>query len=616
MNIKKISIIAVVLIIIAAAVYSLLPSSVSPITWQNGARQMYRLDIRTIMSGSYPSMKSLNRAFELRGILNFRIYGIDGNRIRAGFQLSNLAIKRGIMEDKAAEKIYSGLFFADFSRDGGLLEFKFSNEISAEDERIMSDIIQSFQLVVKDSIFDKWSVEEKNINGAYKAQYSAEEGRISKIKKKYTAVTDTAGNTPGERIEIKKSGMQFAYGSHGSWISSAEGNDLMVFYSGDNPYLKVSSTFKLSAVDYNPDKSLAIWGGGKSSEDMIAEWGSLPKNQLSLDKKSEADALRDKFGNKTLQNVAGELFKKYRAFDVKCIQELLEYLELHPEAALQFPDYLRDKKLNPVQQVMFIHALERNGSENSQKAISEIMLGSEFSGESRTQAAVAFGSISEPTQESIKSLWDAYETSYRKGDTNAYKISSTAVLALGSMAKNLENSENEEYSGLSKSIKHRISADLETKKDLNTTVALLHAAGNTADEDMLEDISPYFEDNNPRVRSVAISSLTNMDDSKVYDILTEKLDSENDINVRETIVNIMYRKEPTEETIKSVIDKIPSEENDIVRGSMYRYLMKNREMPGVKDALSEMLKAETSAEHRKIISRALYSKKPGAGSTQ
>lgn len=611
-KIKKKIIAAVSFTAAMIVVYILLPQSTPSIYWQSGAKQMYRIDIRSVMFASHPSVESIHREFELHGVLNFRIYKTEGNIVKTGLQLSELTVKRGIIEDKAAEKLYSGLFFVNFSKDGKPVDFTFSNEIAPEDERILSDIIQSFQLVVKRSIFRSWTIEEKNINGTYNAQYAVTKGRVSKSKKKYIEVTDITGNRTGDKIEIKNSGIRFDYDNRLSWIKNAEGNDLIVFYSDGNPYLKISSSVKLTGIDFDPDNSLAIWSDSENADSIIDGWNDLPKNEVSLGQKSEEDALKAKFGNKTFYDIAGELFGKYQAFDVQCIQQLMDFLELHPEAALQFPKFLREKKLNSTQQIMLVHALERNGTDKAQIALSDIMLDVNFSKESRTQAAIAFGSIDKPTQSSIDNLWKAYENRNRKDDANANMISSTSVLALGSMAKNLENSAEEKYINNSKIIKKRIGADLESKKDLNTTVALIHAAGNTADSDMIDDIVPFFEDSNPRVRSAAVSSLVFMDDKKVNDVLTKELDTESDVNVRTSIVDTMYRKKATDDTVASIIEKIPSEDNDIVRGSMYQYLLKNRDMPGVKDALSEMLTAEKSAEHRKIISKALHTKKPAS----
>jgi hypothetical protein len=601
--------------VLFAAIYLLSPPSAKPLRWEKGAGQMYKVGIRTVMFASHPSVRSMRNSFELYGILNFRTCSIKSGIIKAGFQLSDLTVRRGVAEDKTARSLYSQLFFADFGKDGRLLDFYFSNEVAPDDERVLADIIRSFQLIVKETVFSSWETEEENIHGTFTSKYREDNGKVKKQKLEYLTVRNIKGEKLEDTISIKNSKVTFEYDNDVSWIKNAEGNELIVFHSEDKSYLKVSSTVKLRSIEFDPDTGLAIWDGKSTAEKLVAEWGKLPKNNISIGERSEKHALSAKFGNKTLSQVASELFAKHKNFNVQCIHELMEFLELHPEAALQFPEYLREHRLNSTQQIMLVHALERTGSDKAQTALSGIMLGTDFSKESRVQAAIAFGNIRKPTGESVNSLWEAYESGSRKDDRNAGTISSTALLSLGSMARNLERSKDEELSGRSQSIKNKISTDLETDQDLNTTVALLHAAGNTADEEMIKNIRPYFENKNPRIRGVAINSLVYMDDSRVYDILTEKIGSESDINVREVIVNTMYRKDATEETVSAVIENIPSEENDIVRGSMYRYLLKNRDFPGVKNALKEMLESEKSTEHRKIITRALRTKKPASTGT-
>jgi HEAT repeat protein len=290
----------------------------------------------------------------------------------------------------------------------------------------------------------------------------------------------------------------------------------------------------------------------------------------------------------------------------------MEYLTLYPDSALKIPEYLLSKKLNSNQQITLVHALERVGTPEAQTSLSRIMNGEKFSKESRTQAAIGLGSIEKPTDGALKSLWQAYENR-SGGEENAGHIAATAVLSLGALAKELGHSPAPGYRETSRSIKDKIASDLASDQDLNTKVALLHAAGNTADKDLVAGITSYFNDDNPRVRSAAVNSLVYMDDSVVNKILTKELDSQDDINVRNSIVTTMYRKEATEESVDTIIEKIPNEENDIVRGEMYRYLLKNRDLPEVKDALKIMLEKERSAEHRKIIRTALSTKKKASG---
>ncbi len=588
--------------------YKNLPGT-PPLTWEEGARQMYRVNIRTVMRASQPGSQSIHEAFELRGTLNFRIYERDKESIRAGFQLSPVEIRKSGRNDRAAEKLYSEIFFAEISPGGRFLHFDFSNEIAAEDEEILKDIISSFQLIVKDTLFGSWEEEEENINGRYVAEYSREKDSIGKAKKRYKVISGRDGAIKGdESIEIKRSEYRFKYGPSSSWITGASGNELVHFLSGKDPYLKVSTTAELLMIPFDPDRELAIWNDSKNRQEIVTQWQKLPKNRTSLRRGSEINSLEEKFGGRSFVEITDELFKKYHRFDIRCLQTLVEFLQLHPEAALKFPDYLRNKNLNPTQRVMLVHALERNGRADAQTALMEIVTGTEFKYESRIQASIAFGSIREPAEAMVNSLWDVYDNR-ASGEKHADKIAGTAILSLGAMAKNLEGSKDEDYRGISREIKQKISYQLDAEQDINTRVALLHAAGNTADESFMEQINSSLRDENPFIRSAAVSSLVYMNDDEVNRVLAGELDSEKNVNVRNTVVSTLYRKKPAQGAIEKILEKLPDEENDIVRGQMYRYLLKNRDFQGVKEKLEEMLEKESVKENRKMIHTALNTTK-------
>lgn len=598
--------------IIAILVYQYLPQT-PPLTFKKDARQMYNLNWRSVFLLNQPGGKSLHETLELHGTLNLRVFKKSEEKIKAGFQLSPLGVRKTGMDSGDAKEIYSKLFFADISPEGRFLDFEFSNEIARADENTLKDIIKILQVIVKETRFPGWETEEEDSSGAYIADYRVEDGVVEKGKREYLLLTDREGFIrEGESAEIKKSMSEYHYNNRTTWLTKAEGSELLVFYSGKDPSLKVSITFSLELIPFNPDSGLAIWNDGLDADRQVAEWKRLPRNRVPLARKSEVDRLKDKFGNKSFSEVADGLFKVHKEFDVNCLRTLMEYLTMSPDAAYRIPEYLLSKKLNSTQKITLVHVLERVGTAEAQEALADIMMGQDFSKESRTQAAIGLGAMEKPEDVAVKSLWSAYEER-GSGKRDADHVAATAVLSLGAMAKNLESSERRNYRAISEEIKGRISSDLAGNPDLNTKVALLHAAGNTADEEMVRDIRSYFNDDNPRVRSAAVNSLAYMDDGTVNEILTEELDYQDNVNVRNSIVTTMYRKEAGEDAVNKIIGLAPSEENDIVRGEMYRYLLKNRDMPGVKEALKGMLEKERSAEHRKIIRTALSTKKKASG---
>ncbi len=611
---KKILLSVAAITAVLVIAFALLPER-RAIHWSENARQMYSIIWRTVIQMSPPGGKMIQETLELHGTLNFRIFSLEGDKIKSGFQLYPLTIRKSGMENADAREIYTLPFLADISRDGKFIDFNFSNEIAVEDEKSLEDILRTFQLIIKGGIFSKWQTNEDDSNGSYIAEYEENEHSVKKGKKSYTELINKDGFLrENETVDIKRSNYIFSYDNNSSWLNKAEGNELLVFYHEGSQFLKISSTFKLNNIPFNPDRDLALWQDKFDPDQILTRWNRGNKNTTPLARKSEIDSLKQKFGRETLSQVADRLFKMHYDFDTNCLRTLMEYLTLYPDSASKIPDYLLSKELNPTQRITLVHALERTGSREAQEALITIMNGQDFKKESRTQAAIGLGSIEKPTDNALSGLWDAYD---KRGSSNnlenADHIAATAILSLGAIAKNLEASTSRDYRDISYEIKEKISSDLSGSPELNTKVALLHAAGNTADEDLVDDITGHFSDSNPRVRSAAVNSLAYMDDAVVNDLLIIELDNESNINVRNSMIRTMYRKEASEETVGKIIELAPLEENEMVRGEMYRYLLKNREFPGVKTALKNMLKNEKSYEHKKIIRTALSTKKKSPG---
>ncbi len=606
---KKYSIRLTIAALIAAGAIFYYFNNTAPIYWEKGAAQIYRISGSTFIYAKNPGSASIYDRLELKGILNFRIYEIKKDIVKAGIQLYPLQVIAEGRRIESAEKLYSRLFFAEIKNNGEFIKFHFNNGIAVDDEKSIKDIITSFQFIIKKSFFSKWNTEETDRNGSYKAAYTLlSRGKINKSKIEYIEKPgDKNTSDTGGKTVIKRSELTVRFGKPWSWIKNAEGRELTVFYSKNRPLMKVSSSFSLKITDLDPDRSLAIWNDSLKPDRQIYEWKTNPKNTLSIADQAEKNMLKQKFGSKYFNIIADEVFNKYRSFNSQCIQTLMEFLKLYPHAAAMFPGYLLAKKLNPAQRVMLVHVLGRTGTEEAQEALTVIMKGEEFPVESRKQAAIAFGSIKKPISNAVDSLWQIYEN--RDTDANSKGIANAALLSLGSIAKNPENRNNAEYKNISEIIKNRIAADLADEDDLNTTVALLHAAGNTADESFIEPISRFLNDENPRIRTAAVTSMAYMDDEKVTKVLIDILDDESNVNVRNAVVAAMYRKLPSPEAIEKIMEMLPDEENDIVRGRMYRYLLKNREFRGVKEQLRKMLRSERVMENRRIIYNALYTNK-------
>ncbi len=615
---------AVCIILFVLYVFSGRPPSIH---WEKGARVMYRFSGRTIMLSSGGTVISngsmMYGTVHISGILNLRVFDVTGNKISAGMQFSNVQIvnrknREGVFEDrytvikgareKDVEDLFSRMFYVRFSPGGRILGFSFSNEVAVEDRKRIEDLVKNMQVVIPGiNYFKTWSMEEEDKYGVYSSQYRYD-GKLVKQKKRYLQLSENGGFKNFIRsVSIKKSVTDCGYGYPDTWLNSIKSDELAVFYKDDsNVAFKISSAMSLEKIPYNPDRNLSLWANDRNPDADIAEWNSRPVERFSISKKRELDALNRYYGGLDFRNIVNRILNKNKRFSENGVNEILRYLNVLPEAADQIPGLL-NKGLKVEQRAMLVNALQCNKSGHAQRALLRIIQGGEFPSDSRLQSAIAAGDIARPDDGIIPGLFSVYYNRNKNPDINR-KLSDTAIISLGRIARTLSQSKNQDDVKNVKEIKNKISDEFFTPGDTGLLTSVIYAAGNTGDKYFIDRISGYLQHQTPAVRSAAAQSLSLFNDEGIDILLADRLKSESDIAVRTNIVKSLYDLKVSDESVKTVCDRIQIEQNDIVKGEMYLFLIKNREMPGIKDLLCKMLAGERSMENRDMISRAILSK--------
>jgi len=574
----------------------------SKITWKKSG-QVYDFYFRGVVKSKDLENTWTTRTIDIRAKLNFKVYDIKENIIYTVFQFNDVQVKIYRRRNRILENLFSKLFFVQMNHSGKFLRFIFHNKIAKEDENVIKDVVQSLQVIIKGSSFN-YSTEEKDRNGGFIANYTQTANKLIKNKQRYYAVN----KNNFDKIKIVRSKSIVEIENNMNWVKNNKHTELLVFSNSGNIEMKVFNKINLKKIDIDVNTKLAIWKNNIDYQKIRNDWLTGIKNKISIIKKIKRKELQNKFANRTFEQVVDFLFFKNKKNKVEIMKSLLEYLELYPKSSTKFLEYLKKKKLTKLQRITLVHALERNGSADSQKSLIEIMNSGQFKEESRLQAAISFNSIQEPTRKSIYALWNLYQ---KRNNKLNQTISNSVILSLGTVSETLENNftENRNMSGL---IKDKIKNELEKVKDISDIDkinALLYAAGNTSDTEFIGTISEFIENNDQRVRSVAINSLRTMNDDRVETIFKERLDNEKNINVKGSIVKTMYKRPGSQEMVDKIIERLPHEENDIVKGQMYRYLLKNRNYVNVKSFLRERNKIESHREYKQMIQKALYSNK-------
>jgi hypothetical protein len=581
---RRYYVLAALLVLVTAAALSFRRND--PMVWHRGDRQSYSINSFSVMQSASADVQKMNQMLEISGTLNMRVCEIRGGTAVAAFQFSPLSVKLSGKESESLEKSASSVFFAEISSEGKFLKFVFDGRtIAADDARAVQDILKSAEFVVrKYSLFKRAGDESDDAAGTYAVSYSYGD-EVSKTKKSYAP-----SRVKGQRVEIKRSAGKARYDGAHSWLSNAEYGEFVVYYSGEKAMLKVSSRMKLSIVETST-APLDIWNDDLNYG-MIALWKDTVSNPGGEVTKSMSSGISlDEFKHK-----AAAIMRESSSYNGARLSELIDLLSRCPEAADLVPSLVMGNKYPVSARLMLVYALGRSGVEGAERNLVLIMGMPSTGMETRIQAVVGIGSLQAISKNTENTLWLAF-----KGRENA-EFRNAAVLALGAFAK---EGEGDAPAG----IKKRIRQEYSSASGIGDKTALLLSAGNTSDPDMIPLIKDGLADGNSHVRSAAAGALHYMDDKKSNGILVDQLAGESDSNVRKSIVSTMYNKGADESTTGAVFSALKKENSETVRSEMYRYLLKNRNVDGVKDGLRSLLSAETSSTNRNMILTALLTEK-------
>ncbi len=593
-----------------AFVFIMTQSKMQTFYWQKNARLIYDYSSRDFIQGSFPNSGSLFKNISMRAKLNVRVFSITDAEVVLGIQFSPVSIKVMRIQNKDAEKLYSLPFFVSIDKQGRFKNFYFNNTIAETDEKNIMNTLRNMEFKLKKTAFTSWKTTETNQIGQYSAIYKKGKNKISKRIASYQKIYNEDGtiDTKSE-IKIARAKRQMQYGKPTIWFKNFKMNELLSFRDRNKkPYLKLSSSMKVKQLPFDEYKSdILLWKMKSDFKQYISIYPQKPKNHISIAKKNAILNLKLQYGNMTLQSLARKLLKKHKTFSSPAVTQMVKYLLAYPEKSKNLIPLLYNKSYNKLQKAMLIHVLMKTGHSAAQSALIEIGNSYDLHKDIQLQAVMAFGNITSCTEQGIEFLKKKYYTR-NNSDLDSY-LGNTAILSLGTVAKIFDNKINDDDRQMAQSIKHMIKTDIAANNDLGTTTALIHAAGNTADKEFIKPIGEYLGSDNPRIRSTAAMALIHIEDPQVDDMLRDKISSENNPNVRGALIDSLRKIKASDDTIVEITKAIKNETNEIVRGHMYQFLLKNRNAAGVKDALSDMLITESTMKYRKIIHRALSTKK-------
>jgi hypothetical protein len=561
--------------------------------WQENDSLAYALSVKGIMTLNPGKKNATSVDYNLDALLCGQVLETSKGKAQVAMQLRNLTREHDGIQDARYQGAMALPFIVLFE-DGMPSTFKFPGGLDAEVQNELSELIRTFQVKLPDKPSNKWSALEAHQNGQYRASYQIDSrGNWNKNKTEYVSVSTNASNFNIDNIQIIQSSATLRPAKKNSWWQEAEIADEIHFLVDRSALVSVSKRSTLNAITQGCDENSDLANI------------SNPNDLLNV---TVSDEYKNIQPEEVVARVAGpEDFDRFRnlastfiesnAKNFTDVHDLADMLKEFPELSAEIPIMLTQNELPGMVEAGLIHALELAGNDTAKNVLTEIMSEPSYLFPNRQRSIIGLSRIEDPSQESIETLW---QLTNNRGAPEDESLANSALMALGTISKNMRESGDDSYRDLSSHLGANLAG-----QDVTRKLALLSAMYNSKDPDLLVYAAPELEALQSNVRIAAIEAIASVDSPKSFDLIHNRLQYENDHRVRRALVDgIGKLSHKNVSVFEEFVADIESEGNEDVRASMARYLADNIDVyPASRKTLSEYLdNSKNSASYRADVS--------------
>lgn len=557
--------------------------------WRAGRSQRYRVLVESSFALSMPGA-SAAQSMDLRldGDLDYRTLNVETTGITAGMRFTSMDMTIDGARDAAVNRALTTPFRARFAPDGLLLAFEFPAELTAAHREVLENLVRMFQVVILSG--PSWQAQEINGSGSYEASYtSISASTVAKQKQRYLSA-GTAMAVP----EVSSTESIRIDPGH-DWITSMVVDETLVIRDSGSVPVRVNNHATLELASGQQQVAAHHWRFPAAAP---------PESEIETDAVPPL-ALEDAELRLTDTLAALKTATEGRSPIIQRVRDLLLANDQLPELLLET---MRTTELDDRTRADLYLAFELAGSQAAQAALTEVLFDVNWSPQDALRAIVALGGVTQPTDDSLATLWTLAHTDL--ADTGRRDLPGTAALAIGSLGSTLRTSGNAEYLP----VRADLLASAAGADKPQGRAAFLYALGNTADPDpaLSRDIVPFLEDPSPRVRSAAARTLGKLATAEVAADLLQTVGKEESGEVRAAIAgSLASLAAPSAESIEWARGAIANEPDESARYNMAVLLGNNLEaFPENRTVLESLLPHEQSRRVRQQLAEALYSTRP------
>ncbi len=567
--------------------------------WEAGASQRYQVTMDSSMRlNTLGAGANQNVQVSFRSKLDLVTLEADQDKAKVGMQLSDVRVTISGQSDPEMNRMLELPFRVKFSAGGVPNHFEFSEGLTGQEQSMLENIVRTFTVSMPETMPDSmqesiptqskpesqpsWVATEKNASGEYRATYQRiSPTQFEKSKDNFVALSSSpmlnkATITSKETIQLNE---------QRSWISSMTVDETLQTPGKQGPTLHITNHANLDFIASNVSSVDDRW-------DFIAAAAQpILLNPTSAKPKLSPEQARQKLiAELPLLDDAIEARSKH----IHTLKDLLQADSSMPAILLE---QMQTQDLSDRTRADLYLALELAASVEAQAALTQVMISPEWSTRDAMRATVALAGINDPSAETLEVLWN---TAYAEQP----QISNTATYTLGSIGSRMKAMNNPDYPAL----RDNLISGANNNSDIQQRATFIYALGNTRDPEVVPNVSPFLDNDQPAIRRAAALSLGLMSSEQSAEELASRFDQERNSEVRGAMAESLTRLPLADSTkaMASIGKAVQTESNESARYAMVNFIGTNlAEHPEYKPVLQNLARTEPSKRVRQVIADAL-----------
>ena len=456
----------------------------------------------------------LEVASHLTGTLNLKVIEENNDGRLLFGQFSQLHHQ----PNKALEALFSQPFAFYIKNNGAIELYEKNISYAADTKNMLLQVLHYFQVITESPSLgessQQWQTKETDLIGDYIADYSvvknAKPRTLKKQKSNYSHINALPAvfSANSLQADIMQHNSSFIIDNAAPLPINVIASEQIELRRASEFVSDVAVTFTAQITSIGKDirfpQSLA-----ELEQQLLLSTTENPINLYAIS--PDLSALSQ---GKNPDELLSLFLETYALSPSKARQLVINYLRQHPEKSKAFVDtlYEQRKQLTDEEEVRLWALLAKAGHKEAQQAYIYALSNPDFEQVVQYRAISHVRFFKQPSAEFVEGLWqvqanlsNATSGNYRDNKT----LSSAALLALGTLTTS-DSIDTEVKNTILATLDDRLSSETDTME----VSALITAAGNTKNPELLDSITPYLQDENSQLKEKAFIAIARIPGDK------------------------------------------------------------------------------------------------------